>query len=595
MQAVPQLETAELLTIAGDQQTATINKQSTLTMSDAQRFLTALWPDELPGKLILWTLPDKQTRAYDDIHTAVMAAEKLSGTHDVYFGCGLQADKPAKGRGTADTVSAIPGLWADIDVAGDGHQDTGKQYFQDRLAADRWIATLPHLPTMTVWSGGGYHLYWLFKEPMEDMEAAATLLHGWQAYLRQSARLQGGDVDATHDLTRVLRVAGTTNRKHGGFRPVELVSLDEGQRYNPYDFDDFLVAEPEPAATSGKELDVVVIGDLRLSADAEPPLEKFAALVANSDEFRATWTRSRKPKDQSPSGYDLALANYAAAADWTPQETASLLIANRRKHGDDLKLNNPDYYTRTIAKATAAASTAKATDPDDLVDLIDLIRAADPGSDERSHLVEQLLPHVQQATGMPIARIVKLGNDVTAQYIIELDTGQQSIIGDVAAFRNSKKWLDHSYNFAINNGTRPMKKPKDQEWSILLQALMLVIVIIEDAEMGEIDETRSWVRSFTEYCPNVSSLDPDDIEDTDKFERYGLIWFRADGLRKDIALKGGGRFARSGIITRLKTAGFQRQDYKFRNKDGGVKTRSYFTADRNVLFGIDKACSGDDD
>jgi hypothetical protein len=46
----------------------------------------------------------------------------------------------------------------------------------------------------------------------------------------------------------------------------------------------------------------------------------------------------------------MSLASIAVTAGWTDQEIVNLLIYQRRKNGDDLKLRE-DYYARTIAKA----------------------------------------------------------------------------------------------------------------------------------------------------------------------------------------------------------------------------------------------------
>ena len=48
----------------------------------------------------------------------------------------------------------------------------------------------------------------------------------------------------------------------------------------------------------------------------------------------------------------MSLATRALAAGWTGQEVVNLLIAHRRKHGEDLKLRK-DYYERTLNLAMA--------------------------------------------------------------------------------------------------------------------------------------------------------------------------------------------------------------------------------------------------
>ena len=86
---------------------------------------------------------------------------------------------------------------------------------------------------------------------------------------------------------------------------------------------------------------------------AEPPADKLAALCSGDPAFLATWEHKRRDlSDESPSGYDLALASRAAAAGWTDEEVANLLVAFRRRHGLDVaKAIREDYLAHTIARA----------------------------------------------------------------------------------------------------------------------------------------------------------------------------------------------------------------------------------------------------
>lgn len=96
--------------------------------------------------------------------------------------------------------------------------------------------------------------------------------------------------------------------------------------------------------------DQMAIG-ITLAPNAEPPSEKLKALLQDPDFFK-TWNRGRDDMaDESPSGYDLALASRAARESWPAQDIADLLIAHRRHHGDDLHLKNTQKYQRTITKA----------------------------------------------------------------------------------------------------------------------------------------------------------------------------------------------------------------------------------------------------
>ena len=87
-------------------------------------------------------------------------------------------------------------------------------------------------PSAIVFSGGGWHLYWLLKEPFtidtgdptttaENRARAKQLQHSWVKFV-------GGD-DGAKDLARVLRVPGTPNRKKAyapNYPLVEFTHLD---------------------------------------------------------------------------------------------------------------------------------------------------------------------------------------------------------------------------------------------------------------------------------------------------------------------------------------------------------------------------------
>src|SRR5262249_33432847 len=151
--------------------------------------------------------------------SAVRHAVRLSRLGaDVFIHCALMqptriATRP--GRGRAEDAAAVPAVWCDLDLA---KPDGWRRYLPTRADAGCVFAQLPIRPTLTVWSGGGYHLWWVLKEPLvldsaETRTAAERLVRRWQAYLRQHVAPYA--LDATHDLARVLRVPGTLNTKYG--------------------------------------------------------------------------------------------------------------------------------------------------------------------------------------------------------------------------------------------------------------------------------------------------------------------------------------------------------------------------------------------
>jgi putative DNA primase/helicase len=77
-------------------------------------------------------------------------------------------------------------------------------------------------------SGGGLHIYhlltefWVFADDAERARAR-RLLDSYQATVRVRAAARGWFFEATSDLARILRVAGTLDHKLGAPRPVELL------------------------------------------------------------------------------------------------------------------------------------------------------------------------------------------------------------------------------------------------------------------------------------------------------------------------------------------------------------------------------------
>ena len=279
---------------------------------------------------------------------------QLAESFDVYVGCGLRPKNYGPhDRGKAECISGITGFWLDVDY-GPGHKKANLPHTKED--AMDLIQSMGLPPSLIVHSGHGFQPWWLFKEPWifeneEERKRAMTVCSAWSRTLIAQAKARGWTADNVGDLARVMRIPGTWNHKNGQMVPVEFDSICEA-RYDPSEFDDLLLADiiidaPEaPLSTNGSQS-----GGFVLRADATPPFEKFNAFKENDDKFRGSWNRTRKM--DSASEYDLSLATLAMMAGWDPQEIVNLLIASRRKHGDDLKLRE-DYYARTLSKAMAS-------------------------------------------------------------------------------------------------------------------------------------------------------------------------------------------------------------------------------------------------
>lgn len=217
------------------------------TKKTIQKFIETLYGSYAnDGHLAIWT---KQTRAShfftcDEFEKATNTAQLLCKGMDVYFGVGLQEEKPKDGgRGTADSVVCIPGLWLDIDVKGPNHKEDNLP--PDNESALKLLESFNLEPTLIVSTGGGFHVYWLFDEPMylRDKKArdkAKDLSKRFQNFFIDLAASRGWKIDNTSDLSRVLRLSGTYNHKQDDPVLVETVRFNDSNRYSAEEIEEAL-------------------------------------------------------------------------------------------------------------------------------------------------------------------------------------------------------------------------------------------------------------------------------------------------------------------------------------------------------------------
>ncbi len=206
---------------------------------------------------------------------AARLAQSCLARRDVYFGVALQSRRLAlaaarardprvelhRVRGGNASAVALPAAWVDLDVAGPHHRRADLP--PDRDAALGLLEAVPLAPSAIVATGGGFHVYWLFRRLWQltdeaERTAAAALVAAVQAAVRRRAAEHGWAVDPTADLARLLRLPGTVNHKSQPPRPVVLERLEPGRRYTPADFAALPEARPKSrssAAPSAKAPD----------------------------------------------------------------------------------------------------------------------------------------------------------------------------------------------------------------------------------------------------------------------------------------------------------------------------------------------------
>lgn len=362
---------------------------------------TAKFIDELFGlkddntHILTWE-KDKPNQKSRWFKNHLEAAAYIKGKTNIYVGAGLSnVNRGPNKCYTTEQVHGSPGFFIDIDVAHDqAHKK--KNYPPTFEDARSLIEDQGWDPTMIVHSGHGIQAWWLFKEPLMfdsvDEQLEIIGLSGrLQATILEKAREQGWTIDNTANIGRLTRPIGTINAKDG-CEPVEAKVLKtDGPRYNPDDFDEFLIyeskepsnlkhgsesqhtsnpkakSEPTSAIKPGRPSESKIISitkeikekikTLTLNENADPPAAKMVQISALFvPEFIRTWNNDRDDElnDTSPSGYDFTLALMAAKCNWSDQEIMDLMVAFRREHGHKLHLDNKQKYVRTIIKAKNA-------------------------------------------------------------------------------------------------------------------------------------------------------------------------------------------------------------------------------------------------
>jgi hypothetical protein len=332
-------------------------------------FLELLWKDKPEEQyVLLWTLQDKRSRWFQDAPEAGEFAAVTGATHDVYVGIGLsKADHGPTRRCTSEEVSGLTGLGSDLDLQSEAHKKPLPLTIPDALTI--LPAAMP--PSIVVATGNGVQPWWLLKEPLifdsgEERIDAARVLARWHALLGRNAAARGWSYDRLSDLARILRIPGTLNHKdHVNPKPVTVLSVTD-RRYNLSDFEEYLdqagvpdVEAQEKAAREWAErfADKPLVVDL----NRRIPQDRIDAWIGIDMRFRNTWNRQRHDlKDQSQSGYDLALACFGMDAGLSEQEIVTLIIHHRSLYSRTQR-TRVDYFQRTISKATrAAGATADA-------------------------------------------------------------------------------------------------------------------------------------------------------------------------------------------------------------------------------------------
>jgi len=446
-------------------------------------FLNQLWQYKPEDQYILiWTLPDKRSRWFINISDAAEYVASVSGAKDVYVGLGLAGkDYGPMRRCVSGEVTGIAGIGSDFDLLSEAH---GKKALPRTVQEALSILPPGMEPSFVVLTGNGLHCWWLLKEPYmfdtdADRSSAARLVTRWHTLLRLRAAAKGWAYDRLSDLARVLRIPGTVNHKDPEHpKKVTLLSASD-RRYNLSDFEEYLdeagIPDPDEHSRNVREwAKRFEGGPLTINLNARIPQELLDGWMAHDIRFRNTWFRQRHDlKDQSQSGYDMALADFGVDAGLTPQQIIDLIVHHRAIHNQKQR-TRIDYFERTIARAAERSEFTLPAPPP----------VADPppsdGAPRTTGAVTDplaakaaLCEYISNVLGVRILRIVKVtGKEPT--YQIELDNGR-------IEFTNVAKLIDQrAFRIAIaGSANRIIPKIKPKVWERLAQVMLDALIETE--------------------------------------------------------------------------------------------------------------------
>lgn len=504
----------------------------------AQWFLENIFSgiDDYGGHLVIWSSKTRYSAHPDSIERAVDEALKLK--IDAYFGvCPIRGDikLPSMCRGKVEQSGGMHCVWADFDIAGPAHTSK-KPYPKDASEVKQICQEIGLRPSILVSSGHGFHAYWLFHEPEtiendEGLKKCMELSSQWGETVLASAAKIGRVVDSVWDLARVLRVPGTKNSKRGEDRdvflvdpitwePIDGVPKVAPARYDVSDIEEVLV-EDASLAVANRQCSVVkhdpaeIDGKLTINLERSPDLAKFTEWREKDVFFRKAFDMklpAGRLNDQSPSGYEMCLANLAIKRGWDDQLSADLLIYFRVTHGEKPeKCLRKGYIANLIAKARAAYSkdevvtTVMELDSRDVGPMLpqESVKTMGEMTTEQREKAEdaaekrrnEILKAVRPLFGVPVVRWIQEGTDVGRErYAMILADGTYIAIGSAVEAMSQQ-----SFRRAIYVSTRRlMDKIKDDAWQAVLRQLGQICEVMEAKEASEAGELETWLESYLE-------------------------------------------------------------------------------------------------
>lgn len=275
------------------------------------------------------------------------------------------------------------------------------------------------------------------------------------------------------------------------------------RRYNLSDFEEFLdeagipdqeAQEKAAREWAGKFAETPLVVD----TNTRIPPEMLDAWMRDDPRFRNTWNRQRHDlKDQSQSGYDLALACFGIDAGLPEQRIVDLIVHHRSLFARSQR-TRVDYFQRTIAKAnertggagsrnagvfgaTATPAPSPTTGPvaqQGAPVAPEEQPAPKPTTPDPDRAKALLCEQISQVLGIGVVRIVKITGK-EPQYRMELAEGEK------IDFPNVGKLISQDCVRLAIAATVGRIIPKITKWDRLAQAMLDACIVEAGTEEME--------------------------------------------------------------------------------------------------------------
>jgi len=410
-------------------------------------------------------------------------------------------------RGFHESAVVMPGVWADIDTQQGSHQNPEGMPPTTR-GAIMALAGGGAQPSLIVDTGGGVHAYWLFDEPMllesdEQRDAMRDLNYRWQqGYVRGLLEAEGWTkLDSTHDLTRVLRVPGTKNRKYAPPREVDWPTGDVVRRYTTDDLEMYVPNDIGAAPSRMKRK----MGLGKIPSGEKPP-SVIGLMIDMNPSFGEVWHRRRDFKSQSE--YDLSIASHMFAIDARVEDVLDAICAHRKLGGGDPAEKHPSYYERTLGLASEKSESQ--VQVEEIVEEIhesqhQIQSDTQDGADKRASILAKIGKLMGLRDGMSILAIECTSSGESSSkgsvYTLSTSHGRVSL--------GTMKQLDSYKNFraALMEVFRVVPNDMSKKWKTIMQMLL---TLIEEVDLGhdatENGQTQSLLMRWVEEGAVASGL-----------------------------------------------------------------------------------------